>query len=286
MYPILLRIGSFTLYSYTVALVAGIALGTWVSLRRAQASGIAAALVLDAGFWALLAGLLGARLAYVVANWAYYVDHLQAAIDVSEGGLIWHGALLGGCAACATWTVARSRRDPSLPRLLALFDVAAPGLALGGALGWLGALLTGSSYGVEASGYAPPLAWLAARLPDIYGVDALRFMTQPAMIVTCLLLSGLLWVLQSRLCARPGRLFALYLGLYALADFFVWFLRGDGTWHRGLWLWQWAALVEVCVAIGLGVYAAIESTSRQETEASADRRLSSVVRRPTTRGQP
>jgi len=256
MYPILLRVGSFTLYSYTVALAAGLALGTWVTWSRAREVRARhdAAIVLDAGFWALLGGILGARLAYVAANWAYYVDHVDRAFDVSEGGLIWHGALIGGVATLAVWTTARRRRDPHGSDLRALLDLAAPGLALGGGSGWLGALLTGSAYGAEARGVGPLWVWLAARLPDIYGVDALRFMTQPVMIVLCVLLGVLLWAGRGRMQRYPGLCFSVYLGVYALADFCVWFLRGDGTWRWGLWLWQWVALVELGAAVGLGVY--------------------------------
>jgi phosphatidylglycerol:prolipoprotein diacylglycerol transferase len=249
MYPILLRLGWYTLYSYTVALVAGIALGTWTTYRWARTRLPAPDVVLDLGFWALLGGIVGARTAYVAANWAYYVDHLDKALNVSEGGLVWHGALIGGFIALVLWSAIRRQRDPSAPGVRDWLDIAAPGLALGGALGWLGALLTGSAYGVDASTVAPPLAWLAARLPDIYGVDAVRLLTQPAMIVVCLLIFGLLWALRRRL--PSGLLFALYLGLYALADLLVWFLRGDGTWRRGLWLWQWVALIEVGIAMGL-----------------------------------
>jgi phosphatidylglycerol:prolipoprotein diacylglycerol transferase len=258
MYPILLRVGSFTLYSYTVALIVGMALGTWVTYRRACLRLQDPAIVLDAGFWALLGGILGARFAYVAANWAYYVDHLRQAVGLSEGGLTWHGALIGGLIALLLWIAARRRRDPSGPGLRVLLDLAAPGLALGGALGWLGALLTGSAYGAEAGGLSPALGWLAARLPDIYGVVALRFMTQPAMIVACVLLGALLWVYRGRMQHRPGLSFALYVGVYALADFCVWFLRGDGTWRWGLWLWQWVALVELGAAFGLGMYACRE----------------------------
>jgi prolipoprotein diacylglyceryltransferase len=133
-----------------------------------------------------------------------------------------------------------------------LLDVLAPGLALGCAFGWLGALLTGSAYGSEASGLVPPLSWLAAEMPDIYGVDARRFMTQPLMIGACLLLLGVLWALRNRL--PRGGAFALYLLVCTSADFLIAFLRGDGTWRWGLWLWQWVALVEVCAAIALAVY--------------------------------
>lgn len=258
MYPILLRVGSFTLYSYTVALVVGMALGTWVTYRRARLCLQDPAIVLDAGFWALLGGILGGRLAYVAANWAYYIDHLRQAVRLSEGGLIWHGALIGGLVALALWIAVRRRWGPSGPGLRVLLDFAAPGLALGGALGWLGALLTGSAYGTEAGGLSAALAWLAARLPDIYGVVALRFITQPAMIVTCVLLGALLWAYRCRVQRRLGLSFALYIGVYALADFCLWFLRGDGTWRWGLWLWQWVALVELGAAFGLGMCACRE----------------------------
>jgi prolipoprotein diacylglyceryltransferase len=123
---------------------------------------------------------------------------------------------------------------------------------LGGAFGWLGALLTGSAYGLEASGYAPPLSWLAADLPDIYGVRAERFLTQPFMIAWSLALWGLLWRGYQRM--PRGTVFALYLLLYALGDLTIAFLRGDGTWRWGLWLWQWVALAEMCVAAGLAAY--------------------------------
>jgi phosphatidylglycerol:prolipoprotein diacylglycerol transferase len=256
-YPILFRVSSYIVHTYTVALIAGMAVGMWIAYRRARERLPAPEAVLDAGFWALLGGVLGGRAGYVFAKWAYYVDHLSRAADVREGGLSWHGALIGGCVALALWYGIRRRTGPSVPGWRDLADVVAPGLALGGAFGWLGALLTGSAYGAEASGYAPPLSWLTASLPDIYGVRSPRFVTQPLMIVWSLALWGLLWGLRRRL--PRGALFALYLLLYALGDFAVAFLRGDGTWHFGLWLSQWAAMVEVCAGVVLAAYAWIEA---------------------------
>ena len=208
-------------------------------------------IVLDAGFWGLLGGLLGGRFAYVLANWAYYVDHLAKAIALQEGGLAWHGALFGGAATLIVWYGVRSRTSP-MPDWRDLLQVIAPGTALGSAFGWLGCLLTGCAYGAEASGYPPPLSWLTADLPDIYGVESVRFLTQPLMIACCLVLWLALWALRRRL--PRGLSFALYLLLYGLADFGVTSLRGDGTWRWGLWLSQWAAIAESCIAAGLGFY--------------------------------
>ena len=257
MHPILFRLGSRIVFSYTVSLIVGVAVGVWVAYRLAKERFPHPQIVLDAGFWALLGGLLGGRAGYVVANWAYYVDHLGKALNLREGGLNWHGAWIGGGIATTLWYLARAARGqgtdrPPVPNWRDLLDVLAPGLALGCSFGWLGALLTGSAYGAEASGFVPPLSWLTADLPDIYGVDARRFLTQPLMIGTCLALFGVLWAFRNRL--PRGGAFALYLWGYALADFGIAFLRGDGTWRRGLWLWQWVALAEVCLSVALAGY--------------------------------
>ena len=84
------------------------------------------------------------------------------------------------------------------------------------------------------------------------------------MIVWSLALWGLLWALRRRL--PRGSVFALYLLLYALGDFAIAFLRGDGTWRRGLWLWQWVAVIEMCAAVGLAAYVWIKIHRRMSAD--------------------
>ena len=252
MFPILLRIGSYAVHTYTVALIVGILVAVWIAYREARRRLASPDAVLDVAFWALLAGILGGRMGYVASNWAYYADHMAEALDLRAGGLSWHGALLGGGLAVVGWLVVRRWRRLPVPDGRDLADSMAPGLAIGSAWGWLGCLFAACSYGADASGYRPPLSWLSAYLPDIYGVEAARFMTQPLMIAWCLLLGALVWGLRRRMPRGMG--FALYLLLYALADFCLAYLRGDGTWRWGLWLAQWAALLEAGIAIGLAVY--------------------------------
>jgi phosphatidylglycerol---prolipoprotein diacylglyceryl transferase len=253
MFPVLFRVGSHVIYAYTVALVAGMLTAIWIAHRMAQSRLASPGVVLDGGFWALLGGILGGRFGYVAANWAYYADHLNSALALRAGGLSWHGALAGGGLALLGWLAIRRWLRPPAPDSRDLLDAVAPALAVGGAWGWLGCLLGGCSYGAEANGYQPPWSWLTAYLSDIYGIQAVRFATQPVMIAWCLLLAVLLWSLRHRMPRGLG--FALYLLLYALADFCVMYLRGDGTWRLGLWLAQWAALAEGGLAIGIAVYA-------------------------------
>jgi phosphatidylglycerol:prolipoprotein diacylglycerol transferase len=252
MYPILFRIGSLTIYSYSVALALATAMATWLTYRRCASCRPGPHVALDGGFWALLGGIVGGRAGYVLINWAYYSEHLQQALDLTAGGLLWHGAILGGGGSVVLWYLISSRRA-SLSDWRDLADAAAPPLALGAAIGWIGCLLGGIGYGSPAAGYGPPLSWLAAYLPDIYGVERVRFVTQGMMAGWSLLLAGGLWLTGRK--RPPGTMFCLYLLLYAAADFAVTFLRGDGTWRIGLWCSQWAAAIEMGIAVAIGLSA-------------------------------
>jgi phosphatidylglycerol:prolipoprotein diacylglycerol transferase len=264
MRPILFRIGTYVAYSYTFVLALGMLAGTWLVYRAARAQLADPVVLLDGAFWALVGGLIGARAGYVFANWAYFAAHLSEAIDVRGGGLSWHGAWLGGAITGAAWYVLRNRFHPPLPDWRVLLDLTAPGLALASAAGWLGCLLTGAGYGAEAEGYVAPLGWLTGYAADIYGVEQVRFLTQPLMIGWCLLLWGVLQLRPGAWRRLPaGVTFALYLLLYALADGMVWFLRGDGTWRFVLWPAQWASILQACAALALIVHAWNRETRRQ-----------------------
>jgi len=256
MHPILFRVGPYIAYSYTVALALGMIVGIWVTCHGARARLVDRTVILDGGFWVLLGGLVGARMGYVLENWAYFAAPLGEAVDLRGGGLSWHGAWLGGAVAAALWYALRCRFRSRLPDWRVLLDIAAPGFALGSAFGWAGCLLAGACYGAEAEGVRASLGWLTGHLPDIYGVEQVRFLTQPLMIGWALLLWGILLLRPGALrCLPAGATFAVYLLLYALADGLVWFLRGDGTWRFGLWPAQWISILQVCVALGLAMCA-------------------------------
>jgi phosphatidylglycerol:prolipoprotein diacylglycerol transferase len=268
MHPILFRIGTYVAYSYTVALGLGMAAGTWLAYRAARARLADPVALLDGAFWVLVGGLIGARAGYVLANWAYFAAHMGEAIDVRGGGLSWYGAWLGGAIAGTIWYLLRNHFRPPLPDWRVLLDLVAPGLALASAAGWLGCLLTGAGYGAEAEGYRAPLGWVTGYTADIYGVEQMRFLTQPIMIGWCLLLWGVLQLRPGALRRLPvGATFALYLLLYAIADGMVWFLRGDGTWRFVLWPAQWASILQIGAALALIVHAWAKGAQRQPSEA-------------------
>ncbi|MFM7107846.1 MAG: prolipoprotein diacylglyceryl transferase [Planctomycetaceae bacterium] len=133
---------------YGVMLLAAAAAGTWLSVRRGRAAGFEADTILGLGLWIFVAGLVGARLFFVIEYHAEFfrpgeplAESLARAAFVPNGGLVVFGAL--PTAGLAAWWYARRHGLP----LLRLADVIAPGLLLGLAIGRVGCFLNGCCYG-------------------------------------------------------------------------------------------------------------------------------------------
>jgi phosphatidylglycerol:prolipoprotein diacylglycerol transferase len=171
-------------------------------------------------FAALIGGLIGARGYYLVQN------HSQITLgDVFGGsGLIWYGGLLGGTIAMVIW--ARRRDFLGLP----LLDLAAPGLALGYAIGRIGCQVSGDGDYGRASDLPWAMGYPNGTVPTAPGVEV-----HPTPIYETLtmgLVALVLWQLRDRV--RPGVLFAGYLVLAGLERFLVEFVRRNADVALGL----------------------------------------------------
>jgi phosphatidylglycerol:prolipoprotein diacylglycerol transferase len=91
---------------YGIIMITGILVGAWITVRGVQRKGENPDHVWDALVWAIPAGIIGARLWYVVndilGGGSHYLEHPISIINIPEGGLHYYGALLfGGVAAYA-----------------------------------------------------------------------------------------------------------------------------------------------------------------------------------------
>jgi phosphatidylglycerol:prolipoprotein diacylglycerol transferase len=120
--------------------------------------------VLDMGFWALVGGLLGSRILFILVNWQDYSKDLLSIFSLG-GGLVFYGGLIG--AALASYVFARVNGID----FLRLADVALPTVSLGQALGRLGCFSAGCCWGGPAGSHSH----LAVRFPgggvarDVFG---------------------------------------------------------------------------------------------------------------------
>lgn len=224
--------GAFSLL-VGIGVAAGLAWAVW------QAADKQAIVTLELGLLSLLGGLVGARLGYVGANWAYFQGHVREIPQLWLGGLSASGGLVAACL-----TLLATAWLGKLPLGLML-DGLRPLLATLAVTAWLGCWLAGYAYGPEST------AWWAFPARDEWGVVTGRLPVQLMGAGAALALFWLLDGLQKRL-PRPGQatnlgLFGLALELLALS-----YLRADPAplW-RGLRPDAWGALAVTGMAIVL-----------------------------------
>ena len=219
-----------------------IGLGFWLADRQARAARLPADRLLAAAQWAVLAGLVGARLYEVVFNWEYYGRHLDKIPAVWEGGLAIHGALIVG--PLVGVTLATHWRLPVLRSL----DVAAPSIAVGQAIGrW------GNFFNEEAFGSPTALPWKLYISPNQRppGYEAFEHF-HPTFLYESLWNLGVflalaLW-LRRRTWGHPGALFFSYVGLYSVGRGLIETLRLDSFWLGGFRVAQLASTAGMVLA--------------------------------------
>jgi phosphatidylglycerol:prolipoprotein diacylglycerol transferase len=121
-YPVLLQIGPFTIYSLGVLwALAAVCAGYVIRLELKRYS-LDPELASSMVFAAAIGGLVGARLLFIFEEWG---DFLRSPWEVvfSGAGFSWYGGLIGGIIA-VTWWVRRHRIG-----WLKGADIAAPALA-------------------------------------------------------------------------------------------------------------------------------------------------------------
>jgi phosphatidylglycerol:prolipoprotein diacylglycerol transferase len=119
-----------------IAVVSGAALAAWRGYRL----GIDPELTITLIFWGFVPGIIGARVYYVVTHSGEF-HTLGEIVNVTQGGLVVYGALIGGMLGFAAFFI--KERLPPLPML----DILTPGMLLGLALGRVGCFLNGCCYG-------------------------------------------------------------------------------------------------------------------------------------------
>jgi phosphatidylglycerol:prolipoprotein diacylglycerol transferase len=142
-----LVLGALPLPSFGVLLALALALGVWLTLRSAKRDGLPGVLAADVCVAAIVGGVLGARLGYVLLHLGQ-VESVAHVFAFRDGGLTAHGAVLGALAGIY-FAVSRSGTP-----LLGWLDAAAPGFVLGVAVTRVGCWLEGCDFGRSWS--APP----------------------------------------------------------------------------------------------------------------------------------
>lgn len=239
MHPICFYLGPRPIYWYGVMVAAGFLAGmlnwTWLGKRENKPSGYAG----DLGFWLMLAGILGSRAAFVIANWEDYRLQPLSVFRIDEGGLIFYGGFIAATASALLF--ARVKKEKLLPFL----DFAITAVPLGQGFGRIGCFLNGCCYGK----IAPHLPW------SVPIAHAARHPVQLYEAAGDFAIYGLLLAAYfSR--RREGSVLVLYMLLYPLLRFVMEFFRGDPRAHiAGATTAQAISLAIFCAGLALWLLA-------------------------------
>ena len=195
-----------TLPWYSVLIVSGMALAILLADREEKRLGLPEDTIMDLALRLLPAGVLGARLYYVLFSLEEYLKSPLEILAIWHGGLAIYGGILGGLAALILF--ARRRKL----NVFLLMDTVIPGVALAQAIGRWGNFFNMEAYGPLIS--APGLQFfpVSVQIPGPDGVEwhlATFFLAS----VGDALIFLILWLRRKRV-QRHGEQFALYLLLY------------------------------------------------------------------------
>ena len=223
----------FTIAYYGIIIGAAILLGFLIATAEAKRTGQNPEDYLDMGIIGVIAGIVGARLYYVIFSWDMYKDNLLHIFNLREGGLAIYGGVIG--AVIAVFALARWKK---LSPLLILDTVAMP-ILNGQMLGRWGNFFNREAFGEYTDGlFAMRLPVDAVRSGDITermrehmetigGVEYIQ--VSPTFLyesVWCAVLLVIL-LLYRKHKKYEGELFLLYIFGYALGRVWIEGLRTD-----------------------------------------------------------
>ena len=213
---------------------------------------------IDLAMFAVVFGIIGARIYYVVFSWDMYKDHILSIFNIREGGLAIYGGVI---AAVITVFVFARVKKLSAPLLL---DTAVFGLVTGQMIGRWGNFFNREAFGeytdnlfamrlpldaVRSTSDVTEKMW--AHLETIDGVDYIQ--VHPTYLyesIWCLLVLVLLFI-YLRHKVFDGEVFLVYLAGYGIGRFWIEGLRTDQLLLPGIGLPVSQVLAGVLVMVSV-----------------------------------
>ena len=213
-------------YWYGVLMALGILIGVWLTLKEGKRKKLTEDDILDMCLVIIPSGVVGARLYYVIFEWASYASNPIRALYIWEGGLAIYGAVIGGLIGMFIYSRVKKIR------FLKLADCIAPGLVLAQAIGRWGNFFNQEAFGLPINN--GELMWFPFA---VYIEGYHTFNGQPCSnpyhmatffyeSVWCLIVFIILWSCRRKF-KHNGDAILSYAALYGLERMFVEMLRGD-----------------------------------------------------------
>ncbi len=244
--PYMFSAGSFFVswhgfFSFIAILTAVFLVGRWAPMKNIDPDHI-----YSIAIWAVIGGILGARLVHVIDNLSYYSDNPAQIIAIWSGGIGVWGGILGGFIGGAIYALIKGHPVGIIA------DLTAPALLVAQTIGRIGDIINGE-HCAKVTDFFLGFSWthpLSAANDCSSGINN---PVQPVIAYEMLwniFVLAIVWKLRNRI--KPdGMLFALYLALYSIGRFLITFAREDKIWAFGMQEAQYIALMVLIITVPL-----------------------------------
>jgi phosphatidylglycerol:prolipoprotein diacylglycerol transferase len=236
--PIAFTIGTLEVRWYGIMAAIGVLSLLALFFREAKRLGITRDLY-GLSLWAIIGGLIGGRLAYVIYYWERFVAHPREIIGFA--GLAQNGMVLGIIAAALIYMGVTRMRFSTLLHIGDAFAVGAP---VGLAMGRIGCTLNGCCYGPPA--HDLPWACIYTDPNSLAPLNTPIHPTQIYHVLWNLIVFAIVWRLRGKFKPEGGLLF-FYFCIHAVGDTALRFLRNGETLLWGLDVPQFINLIILVV---------------------------------------
>lgn len=231
-FPNEITIGNFSIAFYGILIAIGIILGCVVVFQRVRKTNQSSDDYVDMIIFGILAGIVGARLYYVIFSWDLYKNNLADIFNLRNGGLAIYGTIIG--AFISTLIVSKVKKIS----FLKVMDTCAPGFLIGQAIGRWGNFFNREAYGgFTESLFAMQIKQSEASgvmnkeiLSNIVNIDGTKYIqVHPTFLyesLWCILILVIILVFR-RFQKYNGEITLWYLGGYALGRAWIEGLRTD-----------------------------------------------------------
>ena len=136
-----ISIFGFSIAYYGIVIVTGMMIAIWIAQREAKRTGQNPEQYLDLAMIGIAAGILGARIYYVIFAWDYYKDDILSIFNIRQCGLAIYGGIIGACIAVVIYS-RKKKQNFSL-----LMDTASMSIVFGQIMGRWGNFFNREAFG-------------------------------------------------------------------------------------------------------------------------------------------